>query len=488
VLEKFGLRTYHSAGLRQFTAAAAAAALVSSCATTVTGNPTSPLSDPFNVAGMHAVGGPSGLRPNAPGASRPVSNTDGGQFDRVAAQSISDIEDFWKSNYRNTFPGEFEPVRELFSWDSEATSGTFCGMDTAELINAAFCYDDNTIGWDRGVLLPALSQARGDMAITTVLAHEYGHAIQQMASINPENVASIVREQQADCFAGVYLRWVVEGTSSRFTLNTSDGLNGVLAAMLALRDPPRFMGQRPDGAEHGSAFERISALQNGFTSGASDCVAIDLAEIKQRRGTLPQRLPADQSGETPVSDVSVRIAIEAMSVLFPLKRQPQLTFNPSQALSCPDARPSPPASYCPATNTIVADIPGLREIGTPSKKLSGRGLQGDNTAYSALISRYMVAWQHERDGLSLNNAPAGLRTACLTGVATTKLSKSTTTPSGNTFALAAGDIDEAVAGLLTNGVVASDVNGDSVPAGFSRIDAFRAGVTGYEDYCIQRFP
>jgi hypothetical protein len=248
------------------------------------------------------------------------------------------------------------------------------------------------------------------------------------------------------------------------------------------------MGQRPDGAEPGSAFERISALQHGFTSGASECVAIDLAEIKQRRGTLQQRLPADHSGETPVSDVSVRIFIEAMNVLFPLKNPPQLKLTSGQSSSCPDARPSPPASYCPATNTIIADIPGLREIGTPSKKLSGRGLQGDNTAYSALISRYMVAWQHERDGLSLNNAPAGLRTACLTGVATTKLSKTTTTPSGNTVSLAAGAADEAVAGLLTNGVAASDVNGDSVPAGFSRIDAFRAGVTGDEDYCIQRFP
>jgi hypothetical protein len=69
-----------------------------------------------------------------------------------------------------------------------------------------------------------------------------------------------------------------------------------------------------------------------------------------------------------------------------------------------------------------------------------------------------------------------LRTACLTGVATTKLSKEVTTPDGNTVALTAGDIDEAVSGLLTNGLAASDVNGETVPAGFSRIDAFRIGV------------
>ena len=52
----------------------------------------------------------------------------------------------------------------------------------------------------------------------------------------------------------------------------------------------------------------------------------------------------------------------------------------------------------------------------------------------------------------------------------------------------AGDIDEAVAGLLTNGLAAGDVNGESVPAGFSRIDAFRVGVLGDAERCYKRFP
>ncbi len=73
-------------------------------------------------------------------------------------------------------------------------------------------------------------------------------------------------------------------------------------------------------------------------------------------------------------------------------------------------------------------------------------------------------------------------------MATTKLSKEVTTPDGNTVALTAGDVDEAVSGLLTNGLVASDVNGETVPAGFSRIDAFRIGVLGDQDRCLKRFP
>jgi hypothetical protein len=73
-------------------------------------------------------------------------------------------------------------------------------------------------------------------------------------------------------------------------------------------------------------------------------------------------------------------------------------------------------------------------------------------------------------------------------VATTKLSAPVTVSEGNTVALIAGDLDEAVSGILTNGLVADDVNGESVPWGFSRIDAFRTGVLGDEDRCLKRYP
>ena len=44
-----------------------------------------------------------------------------------------------------------------------------------------------------------------------------------------------------------------------------------------------------------------------------------------------------------------------------------------------------------------------------------------------------------------------------------------------------------MSGLLTNGLAAGDVNGEPVPAGFSRIDAFRVGVLGDEERCYKRF-
>jgi len=471
--------------------AGCSALLITGCTTTLQGKAVSAFDDPFHVAGMPATDGPTGLRPDAHGAVRDVEGTDNGEIDKLAANAVSDIEDYWGQVYGEAFDGQFTPVEALISWDANGFDDTpFCGEDTYGLVNAAFCYDDDTIGWDRGELLPALRKAYGDMGVTMVLAHEYGHAIQHQAGLNNKNTPTLVSEQQADCFAGGYMRWVAEDKSPRFTLSTGDGLNNVLAAVIAFRDPLLAEGDPEVGVdEHGSAFERLSAFQFGFTDGPSACAAIDMREIGQRRGDLPVLLPEDRAGELSITEESVRSIVDAMGILFSPANPPKLSFKASDAQSCPDARPSPPASYCPASNTIVVDLPELQAMGAQSDSKDSASLaSGDNTAYSVLVSRYMQAIQHAHGGVVLNNAEAALRTACLTGVATVKMSKNVTAPDGNTIVLTAGDVDEAVSGILTNGLAASDVNGESVPSGFSRIDAFRVGVLGTEDRCFKRFP
>jgi predicted metalloprotease len=459
--------------------------LLTSCATTLHGTPVSVFADPFRVAGMPAVNGPTGLRDDAEAPSRDVENSDGGRIDDLAGSAVSDIEEFWAEHYGETFDGEFSPIEEFISWDStDYDDVDFCGDSALGLVNAGFCFDDNTIGWDRGELLPQLRNANGDMAVTMVLAHEYGHSVQKQSGLVDKKTPTIVGEQQADCLAGVYMRWVAEGHSKRFTLSTGDGLNNLLAAMIAFRDPLLYEGDFEGGEdEHGSAFERVSAFQFGFTDGATSCAAIDLEEIKQRRGDLPLLLPDDQTGELPVTEESVQSIVDAMNIVFEPADPPQLSFGDSE---CPDARSGAPASYCPSTNTITVDLPALQELGQPSADENGI-VMGDNTAYSVVVSRFMQAIQHEHGGVVLDNAEAALRTACLTGVATVKLTDEITTPNGDTIALTAGDIDEAVSGILVNGLAASDVNGDSVPSGFSRIDAFRVGVLGDEARCFKRF-
>jgi len=92
-------------------------------------------------------------------------------------------------------------------------------------------------------------------------------------------------------------------------------------------------------------------------------------------------------------------------------------------------------------------------------------------------------------GLGLQGDRAGLRTSCLVGV---WAGLHVETPFGSrnplgTLRLAPGDLDEAVAALLEDGLIASDVNGSTVPSGFARVEAFRIGFLQGTAPCTARF-
>jgi predicted metalloprotease len=466
--------------------AASVALLLAGCASTTAGVAVSPLYDPFRAGGLPAEDGPSGIREDAPAPQGEVKGGDGGDADKLATLGVNDVAEFWEKNYSDAFDGSFTAVEDLESYNSESPSSPeICGGETYDNPNALFCPPEHLIAWDRGVLVPLGQQFFGDTSIAALLAHEYGHAIQDMAQIVDENTTTLVSEQQADCLAGTYIRWVAEGKSPRFRLSTGDGLNHVLAGVLTLRDPTYVADDAPFLEQgHGTALDRISAFQIGFTSGASECGKIDMDEITERRGDLPLTLPEENGGDPTAGDVEitkdvVTSLVDVLDTVFQPAEAPKLSFD---APECSDAKPSPAASYCPESNTIFVDVPTLAEMGRPSDREDYTLLQGDNTALSVVTSRYALAIEHEH-GEPLDSATAALRTACMTGVAQRAMSEN----GGLALTLTAGDLDEAVAGLLTNGMVASNVNGETVPAGFTRIVAFRSGLGGDADLCYNRF-
>ena len=475
--------------LRAAIACAAATLVVAGCTTFVQGQALSMLNDPFRVGGLQATNGPSGIRPNAPSPTGTVVNTDNGMIDKLSLLSVNDIEDYWQSVYGESLKGTFIPVGKLVSYDSDDPSSPIvCHNDTYKLVNAFFTSRCNLIAWDRGVFMPIARRYFGDMSVNGVLAHEFGHSLQQMAKLVTRTDPTLVREQQADCFAGVYLFWVADGKSPRFTLSTADGLDHVLAGIITTRDPVMDADTQNDD-EHGSALDRISAFQMGFLSGASACAGINKQEIEQRRGDLPTSLRLDTNGDPDTGEVTINedtlsTLMELLGKIFSPKNPPALSYKPAD---CPDAKASPPASYCPATNTIAIDLPGLATLGKVSAESEHTLPQGDDTALSVVMSRYALAVQRER-GLAMQSPWTALRTACLTGVVHRKMAEPIDLPSKKELLLTAGDVDEAVAGLLTNHLVASDADGTSVPAGFTRIAAFRGGVTGNMDACYSRYP
>jgi predicted metalloprotease len=477
---------------RRLKAAIACAGVVlvaAGCTTFVDGRALSMLNDPFRVGGLPATNGRSGIRSNAPSPTGTVVNTDNGPIDKLSLLSVNDIEEYWKSVYSQSLKGTFVPVGKLVSYDSNnPNSPIVCHNDTYELVNAFFNSRCNLIAWDRGVFMPAAQRYFGDMSVTGGLAHEFGHALQQMAKLVTRQDPTIVREQQADCFAGVYLFWVADGKSPRFTLSTADGLDHVLAGIITTRDPVMDADTQNDD-EHGSALDRISAFQMGFINGASACAGINKQEIEQRRGDLPTTLRVDpggdqETGEVPINEDTLSTLMELLGKIFSPKNPPTLSYKPAD---CPDAKASPPASYCPATNTIVIDLPGLAKVGTVAAESERTLPQGDDTALSIVMSRYALAVQRER-GVPMQSPWTALRTACLTGVVHRRMAEPIDLPSQKQLVLTAGDLDEAVSGLLTNHLVASDADGTSVPAGFTRIAALRGGVAGDIDACYSRYP
>jgi predicted metalloprotease len=469
-------------------AATAGLLLLTSCAATVGGNAVSIYENPFTVAGLPVTSGPSGPRPGVPDSTIAVENAEGTDSDILAINAIDDIQQFWAAQYPALFKGSFTPVSTLTSWDASEDEGSgirFCGDRTGGVPNAAYCTRDDSIGWDRTILLPALVDAFGPMSVVMVIAHEYGHAIQHQSGLVGDDTPTIVAEQQADCFAGAFIRHVAEGDSPHFTINTSDGLNGVLAATVAVRD----VDPNDPESVHGSAFERVTAVQIGFTDGAAACTRIDETEIDSRRASLPQKFDsADDSGELPVTEDSLGAFTRSFETALPVADPPTVDYSGSDT-GCTDAEATTPVSYCPSSNTIGVDVEELAQRGQPETPQRGDilplNVSGDYSAYVLFASRYTLAVQREA-GQTLDDPQTALRSACLSGVITAALSAESN-ETALEIRLSPGDLDEAVSGLLSDGLAASDVNGTTLPSGFSRVDAFRSGVLGGKPLCDSRY-
>ncbi|MEV0464050.1 metallopeptidase [Nocardia tengchongensis] len=466
---------------------AVAVALLSGCTRNVHGHAVSIYDDPFKVAGLPTTSGPSGPRTGVPDSTLTAQNSDGGMIDKLVLNALDDIQTYWQGEFPREFGGDFTPVDKFISWNAKtprSQAGQFCGETSYRLVNAAYCRLDGSVGWDRGVLLPAVADEFGKMSVVMVLAHEYGHAIQEMAKLVGRRTPTIVKEQQADCFAGAFIRNVAEGKAPHFTINTSDGLNAVLAATVAFRDAD------PDDPQsvHGSAFERVTAVQIGFTDGPKSCKAIDQNEIDRRRGNLPQTLGNDANhGQSEVTQSSLQDLAKAMASIMPISDEPEYGYDTAK-LNCRNGADTAPVTYCPATNRIGTDVSALHDRGVSNaddQDALPANVTGDFTAYIVFISRYTLAVQHS-EKLPLKGAKTGLRAACLSGVISGKLADPSHKASGG-ITLSAGDLDEAVSGLLTDGLAASDTDGKTVPSGFSRVDAFRAGVLGTQDICYSRY-
>ncbi|MFC4856641.1 aminopeptidase [Actinophytocola glycyrrhizae] len=490
-----GARSWVRVGLA-VSAVAVMVTQIGGCGQTVAGTPVADGIDPTDAGGLEVTDGPTGPRDGVEDAKLEVENTDGGEMDRLAANAVADLYDYWETEMPANFEDQkFNRIERLVSYDSEGEVLTLCGASTKQFQNAFYCGGggEDMIAWDRGVLLPMLAENFDPISVVGVLAHEMGHAVQfrlgEKSNIN-QSTPTIVREQQADCYMGNFMRYVAEGKAKHFELNTGSGLNQILATLFFIRDPAGF-DHMTEGA-HGLAFDRVYAFQEGFTTkDPGRCADMTVEEINGRIAEKERSEKDEQSGgEAALNDKTLGLLQDSLDKAFEDNgaEQPEITENGSK---CDEGESTSPATYCAEENIVGIDLDKLKQIAEPPAEGAEPGQQGagigDFAAFAEIASRYTLAIQ-KQVGANLEDRNAGLRTACLTGAWTETTIDDDPNTTDDKLHLAVGDLDEAVAELLQDdSLIAADVNGKQVKAGFARVAAFRVGYFEGSGECTKQF-
>ena len=172
------------------------------------------------------------------------------------------LEAYWSQALPASFGVEYSaPTRYLY-YRPEVQPGPPCGEEQAPPRNAFYCPVDDFIAWDESGLMIPYYVSAGDFAAAFVLAHEFGHAMQ--FRLPEQESLGVLRELQADCFAGAWSREVQD----QGHLQAGD-LDEATLAVFSARDVPGT--DFTDPRAHGSGFERTRAFTDGYESGPTAC-------------------------------------------------------------------------------------------------------------------------------------------------------------------------------------------------------------------------
>jgi predicted metalloprotease len=191
-----------------------------------------------------------------------------------------DIQTFWEDQFRASGSDYPETVTVLFS------NGTQTGCGAASSATGPFyCPADRKVYLDPGFFdeLSSRFGAPGDFAQAYVIAHEFGHhvqnvtgtmdRVQQQQTSGNANDLSIRLELQADCMAGMWANWVMaHPDQANVESITDEDVREGLTAAAAVGDD-RIQEQATGTIDreswtHGSAEQRMKWFNVGFKQGS----------------------------------------------------------------------------------------------------------------------------------------------------------------------------------------------------------------------------
>jgi uncharacterized protein len=189
---------------------------------------------------------------------------------------VNDVQDTWTAVLPREADTQYpratlvlfrDAVRSACGFADAASGPFYCPGDQKIYIDLSF-YDD----------LKSRFGAAGDFAQAYVIAHEYGHHVQNVLGIDNQmrraqqqrpgmaNELSVRLELQADCLAGVW----GHSTAQRNILESGDVEAGLNAAAAIGDDRIQRMsgrGVHPEKFTHGSSAQRVEWFRRGLESG-----------------------------------------------------------------------------------------------------------------------------------------------------------------------------------------------------------------------------
>ncbi|MCG2622096.1 neutral zinc metallopeptidase [Arthrobacter sp. I2-34] len=208
------------------------------------------------LAGTSAFAGTGAAVAVTPAEPAPAENL---QADIATAQAATNT--YWATHWNEFFDGSYTPptVVGLYDGTNPATAPV-CGGQPLGPGNAYYCPEGDYVAWDAGLMTNGYQS--GDAWPYLVVAHEWGHAIQNRL---PQSLITPAPELQADCLAGAALF----GAAADGTLVFEDGdQQELVAALSALADQTPWT----KSGDHGDALERVNAFSSGRQGGVEACL------------------------------------------------------------------------------------------------------------------------------------------------------------------------------------------------------------------------
>lgn len=199
------------------------------------------------------------------------------ELERILCGATNDVSEYWIEQLPLSFGVDYLDTQTVFF---SGYTDTGCGQASSQT-GPFYCPLDNLIYFDLDFLVTLQNQfgATGDLAVQYIVAHEYGHHVQNVLGINSQmrqaqqedparaNQYSIALELQADCLAGAWAR----DASDRDLFDDPSEVEEALNAAEAVGDDriqQKTQGRvDPEAWTHGSSAQRVEWFQRGFSTG-----------------------------------------------------------------------------------------------------------------------------------------------------------------------------------------------------------------------------